>query len=517
MRYWEYFARGLQLRVFQRLTNFLKRISLFVIKSPFKALKLILKFYVSLMLFVFCLITLTASFSARSTTVFDRAYSTSVPAATSESCEFNETIAERIAALNEGRNPDNGTAKTVSYSEPVRFTSNTSCDQATVYTWDSWQTNPDGTRFNERTNEAYFRRFGQVVRVPSCNNLGNDANGEFLYPDHTIQGTANGQDRCFTAYDLSDYDTCSTNNDVIASSSGPEQVCRELSDGSKCAMEKYSVNGAYAYSQMLEPSTCFDGPIAINPYEEDTDTPPQDDDGCLDMGNGVSACEADPNTTCPNGQCPTGCGTFDIGGGPVFVCLSSDEPEEPETIDPIETVEPIDITGEEYDTIRGTNQLLATQGAHIATMTAIGQEQRAEQVRTTTAVNGVGTKLDQQTTLLREIKENMEEGEEEPTASANFGDGKLYEANDYDQRNYGTVLISAVDEMKASPIYQSVDGFFEISLSGTCPTYTASVPYLNTNITIDQFCSQTMNSIWPLVKAIILLVFSFLAFRVAVL
>lgn len=517
MRYSDYVARGLQSKVLQRLTSTLRRGLLFVIKSPFKAIKLILKFYVTLMLLSFCMVALVASFSAKSTTVFDRAYSTSVPAATTQSCEFNETIAERIASLNENTNPEYATPKTATTTYPVVFTSNTNCNQVTYYTWDSWQNNPDGSRYNERTNEAFFRRYGSVVRVPSCENLGNDANGNFLYPDHKVAGKVGTEDRCFTAYDLSDYDTCSTNNDVLASSSGPEQVCRELPDGSKCAMEKYSVNGAYAYSQMLEPSTCFDGPIAVNPYEENTDTPPENDDGCLDFGNGVTACEADPNTTCPNGQCPEGCGTYDIGGGPVFACLASEDPQPDEPIDPIETVEPIDITGEEYDTIRGTNQLLANQGAQISTLTLIGQEQRAEQVRTTRAVTDLGSKLDEQTALLRQIKEGVESEEQDTSTPANFGDGKLYEANDYDQKNYGTVLVAAVEEMKASPIYEAVGGFFDITLSGSCPTYSTSVPYLNTTITIDQFCSQTMNSIWPFVKAIILLVFSFLAFRVAVL
>jgi hypothetical protein len=90
-------------------------------------------------------------------------------------------------------------------------------------------------------------------------------------------------------------------------------------------------------------------------------------------------------------------------------------------------------------------------------------------------------------------------------------------ANDYEVRNYGTVIESAVNEMKESPVFVAVDGFFEVSFSGSCPTYTANVDFMNTSVTMDHWCRPIMNEIWPIIQAIIMFGFSFMAFRVAIL
>lgn len=520
MRYWVSFALGLQSKVLTRPINILKKIVWFCLRSPFKAITFLFKFYFTLMLFSFCIVLLAASFSAKATTVFDRA-SNSVEAGLSTTCLVDgrdpQTVVDELFSEDLEITKQSVAPATLANQQTVspngRFYYTSSC---TVYKTRKYDLLLDGNIVGSRKISKSVS--GTYVQTASCSNLGTDSQGNQLYPDHTILGTTAGQKRCYTAYDLTDASTCSTsNNDVLASASSPSNVCRTLNDGSKCAMEKYSVNGAYAYTQMVEPSTCFDGPLAINPYEENNEIPPTDENNCYDIGNGVTACEADPNESCPNGVCETGCGTFDIGGGAQFVCLvGGDTIEDP--ILPIDTVEPIDITDPQFDTTRGTNTLLAQQGANITTLVNIGQSSREEQIKSNRTLTGMDGELKKQTGLLQGIKDKLEEGEDEQaTTPAEFGEGKLYEPNDYEVKNYGTVLMSAVDEMKASPIFEAVDGFFTISLSGSCPVYSTNVPYINATITIDQFCSTTMQSIWPIVKAIILLVFSFLAFRVAVL
>lgn len=515
MQYLASFALGLQSKVLIPIIRVTKKGAFYIVRSPFKALMFCLKFYFTLMLLLFCIITFFASFGAKATTVYDRASTSAVNAGETLSCDFGgKSPASAVAEKNEGRSSGDGRSwgqspYRLKSTDAVVFNNGSNCQQRYYYEWDFWQLNGDGSRFGQYTSQGSGAISGQEISAPTCLNLPNS-------PNHSILGKTGNQNKCYTSYDLTDVSSCdSQNNDVLASSGSPANVCRELSDGSKCAMEKYSVGGSYAYTQMVEPSTCFDGPLSINAYEDGSLTPPTDDDNCFELGNGVSACPADPNESCPNGQCATGCGTFDIGGGSQFVCLTGGyEPIEP--IDPIEPVSPVDISSPEFDTTRGTNTLLAQQGASISTLNLIGQSQREEQIKTNRSLSGIDGEMKKQTGLLEGIKESLDQ-DENTSVPANFGDGQLYEPNDYDQKNYGTVLIAAVDEMKASPIFEAVDNFFTISLSGSCPTYSTSVPYLNTTITIDQFCSTTMQSIWPVVKSIILLIFSFLAFRVAVL
>lgn len=90
-------------------------------------------------------------------------------------------------------------------------------------------------------------------------------------------------------------------------------------------------------------------------------------------------------------------------------------------------------------------------------------------------------------------------------------------ANDYEVKNYGTVIESAVNQMKETPVFEAVDGFFEVSFTGSCPSYTASVDFMNTSVTMDHWCRPIMNDIWPIIQAIIMFGFSFMAFRVAIL
>lgn len=517
MRFSVWFAQLQQSKALIPIVSLLKKGALSIVRSPFKFIKFCLKFYFTLMLLLFCTITLFASFGAKATTVYDRA-SNAVNAGITQSCMDGDTPVLQVAQRGyppwkEQKGQTLGAL--IDSREIPKFLWHGGCYVEFIRVHKALVPTDNGYIENGKYHTYTYKAEGTIVEAPECPPSSDNGSTQFI--EHRVLGfLSDDTPQCFTVYDLTDASSCDLNNDVLGSASSPQNVCRTMDDGSKCAMEKYSVGGSYAYAQMIEPSTCFEGPISMNPYEEASDEPPTDEDNCYELGNGVSACPADPNDVCPNGQCDEGCGTFDIGGSPTFACISGNpDPEQP--IDPIDPVQPVDITGEEYDTIRGTNSLLATQGAGITTLTLIGESTRGEQIKTRKGIDGLGTKLDKTNGLLEGIKDKLGEKEDTAFTPANFGDGQLYEPNDYDAKNYGTVLTSAVDEMKQSPIFESVSTFFAVSLSGSCPTYSTSVPFINVNLVIDQFCGPAMTSIWPIVRAIMLLVFSFLAFRVAVL
>lgn len=105
--------------------------------------------------------------------------------------------------------------------------------------------------------------------------------------------------------------------------------------------------------------------------------------------------------------------------------------------------------------------------------------------------------------------------------SGGFGTGAVAtfvgEANNYEERNYGTVLTAAVTRMKESPLVESVDTFFDVSITGTCPTYSADITFMQTNVLFDHWCRPVMDSIWPMVQGVIILLFSIIGFRAAIL
>lgn len=88
-----------------------------------------------------------------------------------------------------------------------------------------------------------------------------------------------------------------------------------------------------------------------------------------------------------------------------------------------------------------------------------------------------------------------------------------YEPTD---KTFGTVIQNFGNEMAASPIGQAADGFFDVSIGGSCPVWSANIPVFG-DITFDAQCSAAMQSIFPIVSAVLLLLAGFVAFRWALL
>lgn len=68
-----------------------------------------------------------------------------------------------------------------------------------------------------------------------------------------------------------------------------------------------------------------------------------------------------------------------------------------------------------------------------------------------------------------------------------------------------------------SPVGSAVSGFFNVSIAGgACPVWTTNAPMIGT-ITFDIYCQSMFQEMLPWIKSIILIIFSFVAFRIAIL
>lgn len=138
--------------------------------------------------------------------------------------------------------------------------------------------------------------------------------------------------RCFDPLDLVQRDSCpdsSSAGDFILpdNGTGALNVCREKEDGSLCGYDYVkSSDNQWFYKADFE-HNCYETPSLR--YEDSDQNPLDDIDPnnaqCQVIGSGVSEskfCPANENAVCPNGLCPEGCGSFDVGEGQVFGCLS---------------------------------------------------------------------------------------------------------------------------------------------------------------------------------------------------
>lgn len=91
--------------------------------------------------------------------------------------------------------------------------------------------------------------------------------------------------------------------------------------------------------------------------------------------------------------------------------------------------------------------------------------------------------------------------------------GTLYTAK---TKTMAGVLGAHRDAVMGSAFGGAVGGFFSVSGGGSCPTWNAHIPFLDADLSIDQFCSAFARDALAILKIAILLGASFFAFRVAV-
>ncbi|MBC7007786.1 collagen-like protein [Pseudoalteromonas sp. BZK2] len=89
---------------------------------------------------------------------------------------------------------------------------------------------------------------------------------------------------------------------------------------------------------------------------------------------------------------------------------------------------------------------------------------------------------------------------------------------DWEAENFGTVLEEHNQAMRQLPIISAIENFFTTSFGGSCPTWSETVTVMEGSftVTIDQFCSPAVQSILPMIRAILMLVAGFFAWRIAI-
>lgn len=125
---------------------------------------------------------------------------------------------------------------------------------------------------------------------------------------------------------------------------------------------------------------------------------------------------------------------------------------------------------------------------------------------------------------LKEIKDKLDEQQNpEPPVSPGTNldaDAKsIHEANDWGTRNFGTVLTANATRFRALPIFALPTTFFTVNLGGAaCPTYTGSFTVMGSTqtVTLDAFCSSTVMNVMPFIRAVVMMVFGWLAWRIAI-
>lgn len=502
-------------RGFRAVTDWVFHKLLFVIKHPVKTIIWIVKFYISLILFVFFMV---ASFSAFAQSIYDNLQTQ--PLVSETVFNYNVTIshpgnlwhvfdpdldgqipsADWLGALSKleelckaDLGDHTGHGVTVTNYTGNHRTDPRYLDFQCQGTWTSSDGEDSGSLSSSHLLFAYSSTVAQVC----------DANSQLV----------NGN--CYLVADILSNDTCPTGGADILPINGADLsngfVCQTKQDGSSC---KYVMDSSNEFLVSdPEGTACYVDPNVNQWSDTGLNQPTSPTGQCQDIGNGVTACPEDPNNVCPNGQCLSGCGNVTWGGQTQFMCLSDDTDNDGigDYADPdidgdgIPNNQDPDADGDgQDDPDYGQGNGSGTVNNVVVTVNNSGVESE---------VRAVKNAVDQQT---QELKDEMTTAKTvDFTVSQELQD--MTAENDYETKNFGTVMEEHVNEMKQSPIFTAVDGFFDVTFTGTCPIYSTSVPYIGATITIDHFCKEPMTTLWPIIQAIILLVFTFIAFRVAIL
>lgn len=249
---------------------------------------------------------------------------------------------------------------------------------------------------------------------------------------------------------------------------------------------------------------------------EEKEIEPDEPEQCFTQGNGQKVCLEDPNKKCAKIDgvvtCQSGCGY--INGE--FFCFENDDPDNP-LPDPDDEItdpdKPLNLMtkGDFKQVQRGNETRLDILGQLIKKSNANESEMLAKAGTTNKLLKEISDKIDE----LGEDKETPTNPQ--PSGNQDILDAYL-EANSMGDKTFESVTEDFKNRIMQAPIMDTVSDFFTVSLSGSCPTWSATVsmPHGGTfNINLDQLCSETMTSIWPSIRAILILIFTVLGFRVA--
>ncbi|MDH5829712.1 hypothetical protein QFW80_04160 [Luteimonas sp. M1R5S18] len=101
------------------------------------------------------------------------------------------------------------------------------------------------------------------------------------------------------------------------------------------------------------------------------------------------------------------------------------------------------------------------------------------------------------------------EGEGDGPGSPGATPGDQYEPG---EATVGSVVSDYLARIGDAPIIDAVGGFFEVSASGSCPTWTRT--FFGKSVTIDFFCMSEMQPVYTGIGICMLVVFAWAAFRI---
>jgi len=303
------------------------------------------------------------------------------------------------------------------------------------------------------------------------------------------------------------------------SDAGKGSVCVLSDNGQLCPFKELSGgNGVFA-PDVGNTDACSAPPSTPTP-------PPVPPEVCHKTGSGFKACNGDPNEKCtalPSGQmsCPASCGY--LNGQ--FMCFTEQDPTpDPNKPDPLPRPDKNDeiddpqkaisdmVKGDFKQIQRGVESRLDGFTVDMQNLLK-AQDYGIEQANKNSAHgNKLLNSINQNTAdTVKELKKITEPGE----AVEGITKPEFEDKNDWNQRNFGTVMKAKGDEVMNLPIMRAINNFFDVSFSGSCPTYAVSVWVFEINI--DQFCSPQVQALFPYISAIVLLMCSFFAIRIALL
>lgn len=310
------------------------------------------------------------------------------------------------------------------------------------------------------------------------------------------------------------------------SDSGAANLCAINDEGINCPWKQVS-KGVY----VPDPTSPLDCD------HQDPDPPPPPVDGCRLHSSGLKVCPDDPNNRCsttsepgkvPVISCDPDCGYVNEN----FACFAhpydpKKDPNMPDK-DPLKDVDdnitdpnkPLgDMLKRDFkDIFKGAetrldNLLISAKNKEKGQEAQMGNLTSAQREgnRQLKSIADSTKKTEDNTKGILDALTGKGEGEGKGGVKPEFKEP----TNDWDKRNFGSILKSKGDELFSLPLFKSIDSFFNVSFGGTCPQYSVNVWVFD--LSVDQFCSATMNSMWPYIRAIVLLVCSFFAIRIALL
>lgn len=146
--------------------------------------------------------------------------------------------------------------------------------------------------------------------------------------------------------------------------------------------------------------------------------------------------------------------------------------------------------------------------------------------RTTITVTGSdgSVKSTETTETGAEVKKEAEELEREKCDKNAADEGCGGDPSDVEasglytkkEKTVASIFEGAKTTLQASPVGSATSNFFTVSGGGSCPTATWTIPYLNASVQMDAFCTPMALNMLFAIKGALLLVASFMAFRIAV-